>query len=173
MKTADKVKKLTLSAVFAAIILVVTAYVPHIPIPGTTGYVHLGDTFIYLAACFLPTPYAIAAASIGAGLADTLVGAYLYIIPTILIKALMAAWFCDTGTKILSARNCFGTIMAAVILVGGYYLAAVLIVGNFVSPIAATMPWNAIQALVNTVLFFVLGALMDKMHLKEKVMGNR
>ena len=59
-----------MAALFAAIITVVTAYVLHIPTGN--GYIHLGDSFIFLAASLLPLPYAIAAAAVGAGLADAL-----------------------------------------------------------------------------------------------------
>ena len=59
-----------MAALFAAIITVVTAYV--LRIPTGNGYIHLGDSFIFLAASLLPLPYAIAAAAVGAGLADAL-----------------------------------------------------------------------------------------------------
>ena len=53
-----------MAALFAAIITVVTAYV--LRIPTGNGYIHLGDSFIFLAASLLPLPYAIAAAAVGA-----------------------------------------------------------------------------------------------------------
>ena len=51
------------AALFAAVITLTTAYLLHIPVP--TGYVHLGDAFVYLAAPLLPAPYAVAAAANG------------------------------------------------------------------------------------------------------------
>ena len=59
----DKLHLLVTSALFAASITVVTAYMLHIPLP-TGGYIHLGDALIYLAACLLPVPCAAAAAAI-------------------------------------------------------------------------------------------------------------
>ena len=65
--TAKRIRTITVTAVFAALIFLATAYLPRLPFPG--GYVHVGDAFIYLAACMLPTPWACAAGAIGAGLA--------------------------------------------------------------------------------------------------------
>ena len=56
-----KIRKLTASGVFAALIYVFTAY---LHIPTGAGYTHAGDGLIYLAACILPTPYAMAAGAI-------------------------------------------------------------------------------------------------------------
>ena len=63
MSRKENLHQLTVTALFAAAITVMTAYMLHIPIP-TGGYIHLGDTLIYLAACLLPFPYAAAAATI-------------------------------------------------------------------------------------------------------------
>ena len=63
----EKMKNLTLSAMFAAVIMLMILYLFHIPVGSSGGYVHFGDAFIYLAACFLPMPYACGAAAIGAG----------------------------------------------------------------------------------------------------------
>ena len=65
MSRKENLHQLVTTALFAAAITVMTAYMLHIPIP-TGGYIHLGDTLIYLAACLLPFPYAAAAATIRA-----------------------------------------------------------------------------------------------------------
>ena len=67
-----KIKKLVLSGLFAAIICVTTMF-PHLPVGVNGGYVHIGDTFIYLAASLLSPAYAVAASAIGSGLADLFV----------------------------------------------------------------------------------------------------
>jgi uncharacterized membrane protein len=36
--------KITLSAVFAALVFVVTSQIPRIPIPATSGYFNVGET---------------------------------------------------------------------------------------------------------------------------------
>lgn len=48
----EKMKNLTLSAMFAAVIMLMILYLFHIPVGSSGGYVHFGDAFIYLAAAF-------------------------------------------------------------------------------------------------------------------------
>ena len=91
MSQRENLRLLVTAALFAAAITVMTAYMLHIPLP-TGGYIHLGDALIYLAACLLPTPYAAAAAAAGAGLADLLT-APMWVLPTLLIKALIVLPF--------------------------------------------------------------------------------
>ena len=78
MSTTAQVKNSTkhiqlicVTGLFAAMIYVLTAW---LHIPTGAGYTHAGDGLIYLAASMLPTPYAMAAGAIGAGLADGLSG---------------------------------------------------------------------------------------------------
>ena len=65
----SQVKKLTFTALMAAMITIFTAYICHIPVGQNGGYIHFGDSLIYIAACLLPWPYAMTAAAIG-GFAD-------------------------------------------------------------------------------------------------------
>ena len=60
-----KTIRIVTTGIFAAMITVMTAYICHIPYGANGGYIHFGDTMIYLAAVFLPRPYALAAAAIG------------------------------------------------------------------------------------------------------------
>ena len=46
IKTADTVKRITATAVMAALTTLMTAYIFHIPVGVNGGYVHLGDTMI-------------------------------------------------------------------------------------------------------------------------------
>ena len=65
-----KMRYITLTGLMAAMIALMTAYICHIPVGVNGGYIHFGDSLIYIAATLLPTPYALAAAAIGGGLAD-------------------------------------------------------------------------------------------------------
>ena len=56
VQSTSTVKKITATAVMAALATLMTAYIFHIPVGVNGGYVHLGDTMIYLAAAFLPFP---------------------------------------------------------------------------------------------------------------------
>lgn len=99
-KRKNKMKYRTLTGLMAAMITLMTAYICHIPIGLNGGYLHFGDSLIYLAAALLPTPYALAAAAIGGGLADLLT-VPLWLPATIVIKPLIALPFTCKSAKSL------------------------------------------------------------------------
>ena len=154
-----KIKKLVLSGLFAAIICVTTLF-PHLPVGVNGGYVHIGDTFIYLAASFLSPAYAALAGAIGAGLADLMV-APIYIIPTIIIKSLMALMFSSTDNRILCRQNILATIFAGIICTVGYYIAEVIFAGNFISPLLSTLQ-GLVQPIASGILYCLIASVIDK-----------
>lgn len=128
MKRKNDVKNLALAGVFAAIITIFILFI-RMPIPSTSGYVHLGDSIVYLSAYLLPWPFALAASAIGGGLADICVGAAVYAIPTAVVKALMAgvaSFFFQKFQKTEGKVTVMGYFLAfgcgTVVLVGGYFL---------------------------------------------------
>ena len=166
-------KNSVLTGLLAAMVLL-AIYFLHIPIVGG-GYVHLGDTVIYLAAAVLPMPLAMVAAAVGAGLADVLV-APMWAIPTILIKAVMVIAFTSKKERLLCPRNLVAPVIAGAVGVAGYYVAEVCIVtlsGSSVAAAAvaavAAIPFNALQELVGGVAFVLLAAALDRVHIKKRL----
>lgn len=161
-------KLLTVSALFAAMIALTTAYLFHIPIGSNGGYIHFGDAFIYLAASLLPTPYACAAAAIGGGLADFVSGVPLWILPTVIIKPLTAIWFTSKREKLLCPRNLLALLLAALVSNLGYYLAEVIFTGNWLAPLA-TQWGGLVQSAGSAVVFCVVALAFDKFHIREQL----
>ncbi len=162
-----KVLNLSLAAVFAALIFLATMI--HISIGINGGYIHVGDTLIYLCAAFLPTPYAVSAAAVGGALADIASGAPLWVLPTVLIKALSALCFTSKKDTVLCARNYTALFTGAVLCCGGYYIAEVLIYNcGFILPLAS-VPMNLIQTGASAVLFIAIGVIFDRMGLKNRL----
>lgn len=118
----SQVKKLTFTALMAAMITIFTAYICHIPVGQNGGYIHFGDSLIYIAACLLPWPYAMTAAAIGGGMADLLT-APIWAPATIIIKALISIPFTNKSDKIVTVRNVVSTIIAFAISATGYAIA--------------------------------------------------
>ena len=86
-----KTKLMAVTGLMTAMTVIFTAYIFHIPVGVNGGYVHFGDSVIYLAAALLPTPYAF------------VVGAWM--LPTIIIKMLIVLPFSSKGRSLLSKRN--------------------------------------------------------------------
>ena len=85
----DKLLKLVLAAIFAALTCVATMLI-HIPMPATNGYINLGDGMVLLGAFLLGPAYGFAAGGLGSMLADLLLGYASYAPGTFVIKGLTA-----------------------------------------------------------------------------------
>lgn len=158
-KQNEKLRLITITALFSALIYVLTAF---FHVPTIKGYVHIGDAAVFLAACVLPTPYAAAAGAIGAGLSDALSGYFIWIPATVVIKALTAVFFKSSAGRIISYRNLFALIPALILCVGGYGLySGAVIYGNLASGFADAAA-NAVQTITSGIVFILAGTALDR-----------
>ncbi|MBQ7046983.1 MAG: TIGR04002 family protein [Oscillospiraceae bacterium] len=164
----NKHMKIVMTGLFAAMICITTAFIFHIPIGN--GYVHVGDSLIYLAACVLPFPYGIAAAAIGAAMADAMTGYVIYVIPTFIIKSLNAACFYAIGRqqKLFSVKTIIASALSCFVTIVGYWLAAAILYGNPTAQFINTIIPNLIQGLGSAAIFLALGYAMDKSSISKK-----
>ena len=151
-----------ISGAFAAIITVLTLFVK---IYTVNGYIHLGDSVIYLAACILPFPYALIAAGLGGALADTLGSFAIYSVPTFIIKVLITLPYTPKSKRILTKRNSLMVIPAGIITVVGYFITGWIFFGW--SGAVAGLTGDVIQAAGSAVLFFIIAAALDKIEFKK------
>ena len=173
-KQSERTLRIVIAAMFAAMIAVMTAFV-QIKTP-TGGYVHLGDSMIYLTASFLPLPYAVAASAIGGGIADLLVYPET-LIYTVIIKAMNSLFFSSKDDKLLTKRNALMTIPSGLVTVIGYSISKLirqLLAGDsFHSAVVVAlwkMPENAIQAVASALIFFLIAAAFDKADIKKRML---
>lgn len=152
------------SAMLAAVCCVLTLL---IRIPVFNGYIHPGDSVIYIASCLLPLPYCALCGAIGATLADILSGGIMWAPWTFVIKIILSLLFTRKGTKIISPRNLAGCVLCAAVTVSGYYIAELVIYGNAFSPLISAF-WNLIQAVVSAAIFIAVGFIFDKLRLKDR-----
>ena len=127
------VQKLTLCGVMAALVFVMT-YFPKIPVPVTGGYVHLGDGAIFLSVLLLG-PLGIPAAAVGSMLSDLIGGYMVYVLPTFLIKGLLAL---------------LSFLLAEAVMVLGYFLLEWALYG--VASAAAAIGPNVVQGIAGVLI---------------------
>lgn len=168
-KSQEHLQNLVLAAVLSSMVYVLTAF---LKIPTHQGYIHIGDGIIYLAATVLPLPYAMAVGAVGAGLSDYLSGYAVWVLPTVIIKALTAAAFTVKKDNIINARNIIGIVPAAVICVAGYYIASVILYGDFGAALS-DVPTNIVQSVSSAALFIFLGLALDRMDFKKRFLSFR
>lgn len=165
VQNGSGLKRMTATAVFAALITVFTAFILHIPI-GIGGYVHLGDALIYLAASLLPLSYACAAGAIGGGMADILT-APEWAPATILIKMLICIPFTSKNRKFMSKRNIAALVIALVINVSGYFIAQGILYG-FDAAIFTAISGNMIQSLGSAAVYVITASALDRVNFKQR-----
>ncbi len=164
----QKIRLMCIAGIFTAIVFVFTAY---LHIPSHTGYTHVGDGFIYLAACMLPLPYAMFVGAGGALLADCLTGYAIWAPGSIIIKTVAVLFFSRKSARIISIRNLLALIPAWAVCIGGYYLYEALITGNFVAPLSG-IPGYITQSVLSSILFVMAGLAMDKLNAKNTFVGG-
>ena len=155
MKSSKNLRCGVAAAMFAALTCVLTMFIK-IPIMGGQGYIHPGDMVIYLAASILPLPFAAAGAAIG--------GAPW----TLFIKAALTVFFTRKKSTVVCGRNIAACAAAAVVTVGGYYVAEGFIYGSWTTPLLS-VPWNAAQAVSSAAIYIALGFAFDRLRLKNRL----
>ena len=158
-----KISKIITCAMFAALTCVATMII-QIPSP-MSGYVNLGDCIVLLGAFLLGPVYGAAAGGIGSMLADLISGYVIYVPGTLIIKALMAFVAGVIFTK-LKSKNTYASVITAgiaaeAIMVIGYFIYAMLILGNGWSA-AASIPGNIVQGIVGIIVAAILYAILEK-----------
>ncbi|MDO5560170.1 MAG: TIGR04002 family protein [Oscillospiraceae bacterium] len=171
--TNKKTKNMVFAAMFAAIITVLTAYF-HVNIGTNSGYIHFGDSMIYLAASLLPGPYALCAASIGGTMADLLSGSAAWAPATAVIKPLNVVPFLimlkfrkNSSSKIITPASAVTAGISGIITIAGYFLAEGIIFG-FPGAVA-TLPTSFIQPLGSMIIYCLAGSALDQVKFKTHI----
>lgn len=150
----------------------VATMVIHVPVPATSGYIHLGDSLILIAGIMFGPMAGMAAGGIGSALADILLG-YGYWAPfTLVIKGLMgfaAGRIAFDGTdKVFGVNKFVGIFITEAIMVVGYLLAGAILKGSILVSLAS-VPENIVQAVGGAILYFVIAYAIKKVGLFKTV----
>lgn len=162
----ERIKAISQAGLFAAMIAVLTAFVK-IPVGINSGYIHVGDSLIYIAGCILG-PLGMVASSVGGALADIMAGAAVWALPTAIIKIFNCIPFIiatrmykkKTGKfKVVNVYTLIMTVVSGFITAGGYFLAEGIM---YTFPTAFTgLPFSFVQAAGSGVVFILIGKALD------------
>lgn len=177
-KALKQIMRLVITALMAALITVMTAFIKF-NTGINNGYLHFGDSMIYLTACFLPTPYAMVAAAVGGAMADVLGGAAMWAPYSAVIKPLNAlviglvfkTKLTKKQDKVLSVGTAVGSGVSGLITVFGYLLAESIL---YSFPTALTsIPFSIIQAVGSSIIFVLVGLALDKINFKTRFVKGK
>ena len=147
------IRHLIRAALMTAMVFLFT-FVIRIPIPN--GYVHLGDGAVMLCGFLLGPVLGPAAAILGSVTADYFGGFAIYMLPTAIAKGLLSylcarAFWGEYNRKMQSAFIGAGALASVAV----YYMAEIILYGNFVSPLI-NVPFNLLQTAVGIAAAAVL-----------------
>lgn len=153
--------KLALTAVFIALVFVISSQIPAIPIPATSGYFNVGETTIYVAALLFGPFVGAVSGGVGAMLSDLYLGYGIYAPGTLIIKATEGAVVGLLNIKLqkvvsnTTVRAVISVVLGGLTMVIGYFLyeslLAVLVPGLGIIAIAE-IPVNIGQMLVGLII---------------------
>lgn len=146
----SNLKKIAIGGIFAAFVFIGT----ELHIPTAIGFMNLGDAVIFIAA-FLIGPAAILPAAIGSALGDLLAGYPIYIVPTFIIKGLMALIAAlilnrRSGKKIAFMKRLTAGLASEALMIAGYFTFEVFLFG--IASASGSILFNLIQALAALVI---------------------
>lgn len=155
-KKKNSIQTITLSAVFIALTYVFTAFINvKLPIAANGGLIHLGNVPLFIAAIVYGKKVGALAGGIGMGLFDLLSGWTLWAPFTVVIVGLMGYVVGSIAHKKGYPRYVLALMLALVIKIVGYYIAEIVIYGNFVAPVAS-IPGNCVQIGVAAAIVLVV-----------------
>ncbi|MCI5623883.1 MULTISPECIES: ECF transporter S component [Anaerostipes] len=157
MNQKEKIQFLAVTGMAIALTYVFTAFVNvRLPIAANGGLIHLGNVPLFLMAMLFGRKTGMLAGGIGMGLFDLLsgwtawapftfviVGVMGYVVGAISEKHKEYSW------KVISL------VLALIIKIVGYYIAEIIIYGNWVAPVAS-IPGNVVQIVVAAVVVLIV-----------------
>ncbi len=175
----NKIKKIVLTSLFAAIVCVATMIIK-VPTFGTNGYVNIGDTIVLLSAWMIGGWYGALAAGIGSALADFLNGYAFYVPGTFVIKFLMViVAYCiykllnKTESNYINKIVCYvvSGISAEIVMIAGYFFYESVFLGYGMAA-APSIISNCIQGGTCLVLAMILIMIFDSAKVTNMVKNN-
>jgi uncharacterized membrane protein len=170
----SKTKKIVIVSLFTALVTVATIA---IKIPTINGYIHLGDTLVYLSGIFLGPVYGPIAAGFGSFLADILAGYPMWALPSLLIKGLDALVFAiifkkvksvSKSSKTLISRYLIALLIGGSIMVSGYFVTSVVLY-SYAGAIGSVVP-NIVQAVGGGIIAYPIMIALFKQKSIQKLL---
>lgn len=163
LDTKDMVK----CGMMAALIFIFT-YTFKIPAPN--GYTHLGDCFILLSVLILGKERAALAGGVGAALADMIGGYMVWVVPTFLIKAIMAyvmglvveKWMPD-----IKLNYIIGAVLGGILQIILYTIVKMPLFG--IAYAITRLPGLVVQTVAGIVLTAVIVAVLHKTQILKMI----
>ena len=163
--SGERVVNTVMMGLMTCLVIVATMFIK-IPIPMTQGYVHLGDSMIFLSVLILGKKNGSIAAGVGSAMGDVLGGYAVWAPWTLVIKFIMA-WILGAFVERFEKKGeIAGMVIAGAEMTAGYYVASSVMYGSWIVTLA-DIPWNIGQFVVGMGLALMLSAALNKTPAKK------
>jgi len=156
---------IVITGLLMALVTVATMLIK-VPIPATNGYIHVGDSMIFLTAIIFGKRKGALAGGIGSAFADLFLGAPQWIIPTLIVKGLMGYLVGTVANqeseKLINIRNVLAMAIGAIWMATGYLFVSSMMYGNFMVALVEGFPMDLVQGFGGAALFIPIGIAFKK-----------
>ena len=164
-------KKIVLNGIMIALVCMATMVI-QIPMPGTNGYINIGDSVIFISSILFGPITGMLSGGIGSMLADILSGYAHWAIFTLLIKGIegyLVGILIKNNITIL--KSIFSTLIGVLVMVIGYFLAGIVLKGSALISLAS-VPGNLIQGTVSMLISILISNSLKKVKYINKFKSN-
>lgn len=157
----EDTRKTVLKGLMIALVCIATMSI-QIPIPGTDGYINIGDSVIFISAILFGPITGMIAGGIGSAFADILSGYAHWAIFTLVIKGLegyLVGVLIKNHSTVI--KSIFSTGAGTIVMVIGYFVAGIILKGSVIIS-ATSIPANLIQGVVSMVIAVPLAYSLSK-----------
>ncbi|SDK13658.1 ECF transporter S component [Natronincola ferrireducens] len=167
LSQSSKTKDLVLTALLTALVFVATKFINfQLPFSIHGGLIHLGNTMLFAVAIVFGAKKGAISGAFGMGLFDLVSGWVIWAPFTFIIRGVMG-WLIgrianDKGRNGTSFKwNIIGILVSSIWMIVGYYIAEVIIYGNWFTPLTA-IPGDITQIILGIILGMPLVAALKK-----------
>lgn len=155
-KLSFSVTELALCGMFIALTYVATYIHVQLPVGGKGGLVHFGNVPMFLAAMLFGKRIGALTGGIGMALFDITSGWAIWAPCTVITVGLMGymtGWITEKNRGFV--WKIVAVLVATVIKIAGYYIAEVIMYGNWTTP-ALSVPGNILQMAVGSIIVLLM-----------------
>ena len=159
----NKTKELLITSLFIALTFLFTMFINiKLPIFSNGGLIHIGNVPLFVASVIFGKKIGMYAGAIGMGMFDLVSGWILWFPFTFLISGIIGYIFGKVNERNFSlSKYIIAIIFVLIIKVFGYYIAEIIIIGNFIVPLSS-IPGNILQIFIAGFIAFPIIIFIKK-----------
>ncbi|MGE5626624.1 MAG: ECF transporter S component [Solirubrobacterales bacterium] len=166
-KAKSKTRDMVLSALLISFVFIATKFINvRLPISINGGLIHLGNVMLFASAIVFGARKGAVAGAFGMGIFDIVSGWGAWAPFTFIIRGVMGyiiGYVANSNDRKGNSVgwNLTGIIISGIWMIAGYYVAEIIITGNYIAPVTS-IPGNLIQIAFGAIIGLPLAKALKK-----------